>query len=213
MSEQVIIDREAPPWAQRLQTDLNAALIRLDRRLMTLQQDVTVLQQDSHWTFLAQTNITSPVSEIIQALPPFSRIRITGFYQTALNNDQMYARFSTDGGATYHSTNGNYWNGYLYTDGATVATSSYMTANAIEPAVAGDSIVPTLVDWTIAHGPSYITYLSHAVAWNTAIGRLNYIDRYGMFYEDIHGTPNAIRLFAAGGANFTVANLLWEYQT
>jgi hypothetical protein len=36
MSEQIIIDREAPPWAQRLQTDLNAALIRLDRRVMTI---------------------------------------------------------------------------------------------------------------------------------------------------------------------------------
>jgi microcystin-dependent protein len=32
MSEQVILDREAPPWAQRLQTDLNALMTRLDRK-------------------------------------------------------------------------------------------------------------------------------------------------------------------------------------
>ena len=32
MSERVIIDREAPPWAQRLQTDLNAAFLRLQPR-------------------------------------------------------------------------------------------------------------------------------------------------------------------------------------
>jgi hypothetical protein len=32
-NEQVIIDREAPPWAQRLQTDLNAILARLSRRV------------------------------------------------------------------------------------------------------------------------------------------------------------------------------------
>ncbi len=38
-NEQVIIDREAPPWAQRLQTDLNAIFARLTRRTTTLQEE------------------------------------------------------------------------------------------------------------------------------------------------------------------------------
>jgi hypothetical protein len=36
MSEQVVLDREAPPWAQRLQTDINALMTRLDRRVKTV---------------------------------------------------------------------------------------------------------------------------------------------------------------------------------
>jgi hypothetical protein len=36
-NEQVIVDREAPPWAQRLQTDLNGVFTRLTRRTATLQ--------------------------------------------------------------------------------------------------------------------------------------------------------------------------------
>jgi hypothetical protein len=35
MSEQAVFDREAPPWAQRLQTDINALIGRLDRRVKT----------------------------------------------------------------------------------------------------------------------------------------------------------------------------------
>jgi hypothetical protein len=49
MSEQIIIDREAPPWAQRLQTDLNAAFARLDRRILTLTSTLSGVQEASAW--------------------------------------------------------------------------------------------------------------------------------------------------------------------
>jgi hypothetical protein len=41
MSEQVLLDREAPPWAQRLQTDINSLLTRLDRRVKTVNDTMS----------------------------------------------------------------------------------------------------------------------------------------------------------------------------